>query len=151
MLLRSENSRSDWPTRKQRKSKHESRPSSICERRVYTCRRHTDFKMRHVCAYLLAAMGTNAANAANMKAILASVGVEADDKQLEIVIQKFGNKNIEKVIAEGSAYLAAMGGGGGGAVAASGAAPAGGAVFHALYRGHGTPSILRLIYIAVSE
>lgn len=57
--------------------------------------------MRHVCAYLLAAMGTNAANAANMKAILASVGVEADDKQLEIVIQKFGNKNIEKVIAEG--------------------------------------------------
>lgn len=72
-------------------------------------------------------MGTNAANAANMKAILASVGVEADDKQLEIVIQKFGNKNIEKVIAEGSAYLAAMGGGGGGAVAASGAAPAGGA------------------------
>ncbi|XP_027208838.1 large ribosomal subunit protein P2 [Penaeus vannamei] len=83
--------------------------------------------MRHVCAYLLAAMGTNAANAANMKAILASVGVEADDKQLEIVIQKFGNKNIEKVIAEGSAYLAAMGGGGGGAVAASGAAPAGGA------------------------
>ncbi|XP_042870638.1 60S acidic ribosomal protein P2-like [Penaeus japonicus] len=82
--------------------------------------------MRHVCAYLLAAMGSNAANAANMKAILASVGVEADDKQLEIVIQKFGGKNIDKVIAEGSAYLAAMGGGGG-AVAASSGAPAGGA------------------------
>merc|ERR1712198_4354 len=90
----------------------------------YTCRQRTHFKMRHVCAYLLAAMGGNAASAANIKAILASVGVEADDKQLDIVIQKFAGKNIEKLIAEGSVLLGAMGGGGG---ASMGAAADGGA------------------------
>merc|ERR1712002_86122 len=85
---------------------------------VYTCRRKAQYKMRHVCAYLLAALGSGAPTVASMKAILASVGVEGDEKQMEIVIKKFGDKKIEKLIAEGSALMSAMGGGG--AVAASG-------------------------------
>merc|ERR1712212_481604 len=105
-------------------------PHSQVLRDDYTCRRKTYFKMRHVCAYLLAAMGGNAASAPNIKAILASVGVEADDKQLDIVIAKFAGKNIEKLIAEGSVLLGAMpsggvavSGGGGGGDAGAGDAP----------------------------
>merc|ERR1712198_198596 len=93
----------------------------------HTCRGKTHSKMRHVCAYMLAAMGGGATSAHHIKAILASVGVEADDKQMEIVIQKFAGKNIDKLIAEGSLLLGAMGGGGGasmGAAADSGAADA---------------------------
>merc|ERR1712198_228243 len=86
----------------------------------HTCRGKTHSKMRHVCAYMLAAMGGGATSAHHIKAILASVGVEADDKQMEIVIQKFAGKNIDKLIAEGSLLLGAMGGGGGGSVAAAG-------------------------------
>merc|ERR1712212_394969 len=99
-------------------------PHSQVLRDDYTCRRKTYFKMRHVCAYLLAAMGGNAASAANIKSILASVGVEADDKQLDIVIQKFAGKNIEKLMAEGAVLLGAMPSGG---VAVSAAADGGAA------------------------
>ena len=87
--------------------------------------------MRHVAAYLLAVLGGNEnPSASDIKAILSSVGVEADDKNLELVISQLKGKNVEELIAEGQGKLASMpaggaapaaGGGGGGA---AGGAPA---------------------------
>lgn len=57
--------------------------------------------MRHVAAYLLAAMGSGQPTAATIKAILGSVGVEADDKQLNVLIDKLSGKNIAQLIQEG--------------------------------------------------
>lgn len=57
--------------------------------------------MRHVAAYLLAAMGSGQPTAATIKTILGSVGVEADDKQLAVLIDKLSGKNIAQLIQEG--------------------------------------------------
>lgn len=57
--------------------------------------------MRHVAAYLLASMGSGQPTAANIKAILGSVGVEADEKQLEILINKLSGKNLNQLLAAG--------------------------------------------------
>ncbi|XP_063858327.1 large ribosomal subunit protein P2-like [Scylla paramamosain] len=78
------------------------------------------FIMRHVAAYLLAAMGTGQPNAASIKAILGSVGVEADEKQLTVLLDKLSGKNLAQLIQDGSALISSMpacGGGGGGAAA----------------------------------
>jgi len=80
--------------------------------------------MRYVAAALLAALGGNEINAATIEKILSSVGVEADKKQLDIVVKQLAGKSVEELMAEGLPKLAAVGGGGGGAAAA---APAGGA------------------------
>lgn len=83
--------------------------------------------MRYIAAYLLAALGGNAApDAAAVKAILDSVGVSTDDASLDKVIAELKGKTIEEVIADGSEKLASVpsggggGGGGGGEAAASG-------------------------------
>ncbi|XP_071517519.1 large ribosomal subunit protein P2-like [Panulirus ornatus] len=85
--------------------------------------------MRHIAAYLLASMGNMQPTASNIKSILASVGVEADEKQLAVLIDKLSGKDVNQLIASGSTYISAMpacgGGGGGGAVVAD--APAAGA------------------------
>lgn len=60
--------------------------------------------MRHVAAFLLAAMGSSQPNANTIKAILGSVGVEADDKQLDILLQKMAGKNVEQVLAAGKFF-----------------------------------------------
>ncbi|MPC68862.1 60S acidic ribosomal protein P2 [Portunus trituberculatus] len=57
--------------------------------------------MRHVAAYLLAAMGTGQPNAASIKAILGSVGVEADEKQLTVLLDKLSGKNLAQLIQDG--------------------------------------------------
>lgn len=57
--------------------------------------------MRHVAAYLLASMGSGQPTAANIKAILGSVGVEADDKQLAILIDKLAVKNLNQLLTAG--------------------------------------------------
>lgn len=57
--------------------------------------------MRHVAAYLLAAMGAGQPTAASIKSILGSVGVEADDKQLAVLIDKLSGKNVVQLIQEG--------------------------------------------------
>ncbi|XP_066974972.1 large ribosomal subunit protein P2-like [Macrobrachium rosenbergii] len=86
--------------------------------------------MRHVAAYLLALMSGKEVTANSIKDILGSVGVEADEKQLDVLLKKFAGKNVDDLIALGATMLSSMpaggiaaaGGGGGGA----GGAPAAG-------------------------
>lgn len=83
--------------------------------------------MRHVAAYLLAVLGGNESpSAKDVKAILSSVGVEEDSKNLDIVIAQLKGKNIEELLAEGEKLLATMPSGGGGGAAAPAAAASGG-------------------------
>uniref|UniRef100_A0ABK0LYY2 Large ribosomal subunit protein P2 n=1 Tax=Rattus norvegicus TaxID=10116 RepID=A0ABK0LYY2_RAT len=77
--------------------------------------------MRYVASYLLAALGGNSnPSAKDIKKILDSVGIEAEDERL--------NKNIEDVIAQGVGKLASVPAGGAVAVSAApgSAAPAAG-------------------------
>ncbi|OSD03097.1 ribosomal protein 60S [Trametes coccinea BRFM310] len=82
--------------------------------------------MRHLAAYLLLQIGGNASpSAADIKKVLGAVGIEADDERLEKLISELEGKDVNQLIAEGSAKLASVPSGG--AVAASGGAAAGGA------------------------
>ncbi|KAL7633200.1 UNVERIFIED_CONTAM: hypothetical protein RMT77_016570 [Armadillidium vulgare] len=86
--------------------------------------------MRHLAAYLLAAISDNEVpSETKISNILGSVGVEADEKQIKTVIERFAGKAPSKVIAEGLHLLSSMPSASGAvAVAApSGKAPAGGA------------------------
>merc|ERR1712027_192719 len=88
----------------------------------------TKLKMRYVAAYLLAQLGGNdAPDAAAIKAILGSVGVDADEEKMNKVISELSGKAIADVLAEGKEKLASVPSGGGAAPAAGGAAAAGGA------------------------
>ncbi|KAF4010052.1 hypothetical protein G4228_001013 [Cervus hanglu yarkandensis] len=59
------------------------------------------FRMRYVASYLLAALGGNSSpSAKDIKKILDSVGIEADDDRLNKVISELNGKNIEDVIAQ---------------------------------------------------
>merc|ERR1712243_321507 len=88
----------------------------------------TQLKMRYVAAYLLAQLGGNdAPDAAAIKAILGSVGVDADEEKLNKVISELSGKAIDDVLAEGKEKLASVPSGGGAAPAAGGAAAAVGA------------------------
>merc|ERR1712048_1530368 len=83
-------------------------------------------KMRYVAAYLLAQLGGNGApDAAAIKAILSSVGVDADEEKLGKVISELSGKNIDEVLAEGKEKLASVPSGG--AAPAAGAAAGGAA------------------------
>ncbi|XP_048663890.1 60S acidic ribosomal protein P2 isoform X2 [Marmota marmota marmota] len=95
--------------------------------------------MRYVASYLLAALGGNASpSAKDIKKILDSVGIEADDDRLNKigspellelqVINELHGKNIEDVIAQGIGKLASVPAGGAVAVSAApgSAAPAAG-------------------------
>ena len=82
--------------------------------------------MRHVAAYILAVMGGKKdPSEKDVKAILNSVGIEPDSKNLAVVINQLKGKNVFQLIQEGQALLANMdmpsggGGGGGGAAAAA--------------------------------
>ena len=58
--------------------------------------------MRYVAAYLLAALGGNSApSAKDIKKILGSVGIEADDEKLNKVIDELKGKEVDEVMAEG--------------------------------------------------
>merc|ERR1712042_315751 len=82
-------------------------------------------KMRYVAAYLLAQLGGNdAPDAAAIKAILGSVGVDADEEKMNKVISELSGKAIADVLAEGKEKLASVPSGGGAAPAAGGAADA---------------------------
>merc|ERR1719347_1481826 len=86
--------------------------------------------MRYVAAYLLAVLGGNASpSAADVKAIISSVGIDAEDDKLSKVIDELKGKSVEELIAEGSKKLASVPSGGAAAPAAAaggagGAAPA---------------------------
>ncbi|KAM3621408.1 uncharacterized protein V6R79_010880 [Siganus canaliculatus] len=82
--------------------------------------------MRYVAAYLLAVLGGNTSpTAKDIKAILGSVGIEADDERLNKVISELNGKDINEVMNSGLSKLASVPAGG--AVAASASAAAGGA------------------------
>lgn len=81
--------------------------------------------MRNIAAYLLAVMGGNEApDAAAIKAILSSVGVEGDDERIAAFLKEAEGKTVEELIAAGQSKLAAVPSGG---VAAGGASTGGAA------------------------
>ncbi|KAL8130095.1 hypothetical protein V2J09_019250 [Rumex salicifolius] len=82
--------------------------------------------MKVVAAYLLAVLGGNTTpSAKDVKNILGSVGAEADDDRIELLLSQVKGKDITELIASGREKLASVPAGGGVAVAAG--APAGGA------------------------
>ncbi|KAH7399458.1 60s acidic ribosomal protein-domain-containing protein [Pyrenochaeta sp. MPI-SDFR-AT-0127] len=81
--------------------------------------------MKHLAAYLLLGLGGNTSpSAADVKAVLESVGIEADDERLDKLISELEGKDINELISEGSAKLASVPSGGAGGAAASGGAAA---------------------------
>jgi len=69
--------------------------------------------MRHVAAFLLAALGGNKnPTEKDIKAIMNSVGIEPDSTQLAIVIKELKGKDVFQVMEEGKALLAEMPAGG---------------------------------------
>ena len=77
--------------------------------------------MRYVAAYLLASLGGNTQPSADdVKKILSSVGVEAEDDKLNMVIGQLKDKTLEEVIAEGQEKLASVPSGGAAAAPAVG-------------------------------
>ncbi|KAF8141627.1 ribosomal protein 60S [Boletus edulis] len=84
--------------------------------------------MRHIAAYLLLQIGGNASPSAdNVKKVLDAVGIEADDERLEKLISELDGKDINSLIAEGSAKLSSVPSGGAVAAAAPAAGAGGGA------------------------
>ncbi|CAI9289914.1 unnamed protein product [Lactuca saligna] len=85
-------------------------------------------RMKVVAAYLLALLGGNTTpSAEDLKKILGSVGAEADDDRIELLLSEVKGKDITELIASGREKLASVPSGGGGvavAAAAGGAAPA---------------------------
>ncbi|KAF2754284.1 ribosomal protein 60S [Pseudovirgaria hyperparasitica] len=81
--------------------------------------------MKHLAAYLLLGIGGNTSpSAADVKAVLESVGIEADDERLDKLISELKGKDISELISEGSSKLASVPSGGAGGAAAGGAAAA---------------------------
>ncbi|KAI4160721.1 MAG: hypothetical protein L6R39_000180 [Caloplaca ligustica] len=86
--------------------------------------------MKHLAAYLLLGIGGNTSPSADdIKGVLSSVGIDADDDRLDKLISELKGKDIQELISEGSTKLASVpsGGGGGGGAAAPAAAAGGGA------------------------
>lgn len=55
-------------------------------------------QMRHLAAYLLLQIGGNASpTAKDVKAVLASVGIEADDERLDTLIAELDGKDVNAV------------------------------------------------------
>ncbi|RMJ25487.1 hypothetical protein PHISP_03636 [Aspergillus sp. HF37] len=80
--------------------------------------------MKHLAAYLLLTLaGNEAPSAADVKGVLSSVGIDADEERLSKLMTELEGKNIQELISEGTEKLATVPSGGG---AAAPAAPAGG-------------------------
>ncbi|XP_044471783.1 60S acidic ribosomal protein P2-like [Mangifera indica] len=84
--------------------------------------------MKVVAAYLLAVLGGNTSpSTSDLKNILGSVGADADDDRIELLLSEVKGKDITELIASGREKLASVPSGGGVAVAASTGAVGGGA------------------------
>ncbi|KAI8068164.1 60s acidic ribosomal protein-domain-containing protein [Gilbertella persicaria] len=82
--------------------------------------------MKYLASYLLlVAGGKTSPSAADVKALMASVGVEAEEERLTSLISALEGKNIEELTAEGLEKMSSVPTGG--AVAAAGAASSGAA------------------------
>ena len=80
--------------------------------------------MKLVAAYLLLTVGGNTSpSAADVKQLLSTVGIEADDERLNKLIAEVEGKNIEELIQQGSEKLASVPSA---SAAPAAAAPAGG-------------------------
>ncbi|OLL23361.1 60S acidic ribosomal protein P2 [Neolecta irregularis DAH-3] len=81
--------------------------------------------MRYLAAYLLLSLGGNSSpSAADIKKLLATVGIEADDERLILLLKELKDKDINELVKQGSEKLASVPSGG--AFASSSAAPASG-------------------------
>ncbi|RDW90681.1 ribosomal protein P2 [Aspergillus mulundensis] len=88
--------------------------------------------MKHLAAYLLLALaGNESPSASDIKEVLSSVGVDADDERLEKLIAELQGKDINELIAEGTTKLASVPSGGAGGAAAPAAAAGGAAAAEA--------------------
>ncbi|KAK4696413.1 large subunit ribosomal protein LP2, partial [Lecanoromycetidae sp. Uapishka_2] len=86
--------------------------------------------MKHLAAYLLLGLGGNTSpSAKDVKGVLSSVGIDADDERLDKLISELEGKDLQELISQGTSKLASVpsGGGGGGGAASGGAPAAGGA------------------------
>ncbi|KAF0441281.1 60S acidic ribosomal protein P2 [Gigaspora margarita] len=83
--------------------------------------------MKHLAAYLLLNLAGKDPKAKDIKALLNSVGIEGDDERIESLLSELNGKDINELIAEGSAKLASVPSGGGGGGGASAGAAGGGA------------------------
>ena len=62
--------------------------------------------MRYVAAYLLAVLGgAKAPSAADIKKILSSVGIEADDVKLNKVVDELKGKSVDELIESGMFFI----------------------------------------------
>ncbi|KAL7195811.1 hypothetical protein ACSBR1_035947 [Camellia fascicularis] len=74
--------------------------------------------MKIIAAYLLAVLGGNTCPSADdLNNILNSVGAEADDDKIELLLSEVKGKDITELIASGREKLASVPSGGGGAIA----------------------------------
>ncbi|KAI5289364.1 60S acidic ribosomal protein P2 [Ascosphaera atra] len=81
--------------------------------------------MKHLAAYLLLVQAGNAEpKPEDVKTVLSSVGIDADEERLTKLFAELQGKNIEELVAAGSEKLASVPSGG---AAAAAAAPAAGA------------------------
>ncbi|XVE96472.1 hypothetical protein REPUB_Repub02eG0224900 [Reevesia pubescens] len=79
--------------------------------------------MKVIAAYLLAVLGGNTSpSAADLKDILGSVGAEAEDERIQLLLCEVKGKDITELIASGREKLASVPSGGGGGVAVAAAA-----------------------------
>ncbi|KAJ7976087.1 60S acidic ribosomal protein family [Quillaja saponaria] len=78
--------------------------------------------MKVIAAYLLAVLGGNTSpSAGHVKDILNSVGAEADDDRIELLLSEVKGRDITELIAAGREKLASVPSGGGAAVAVAAA------------------------------
>ncbi|WEW58487.1 60S acidic ribosomal protein P2 [Emydomyces testavorans] len=83
--------------------------------------------MKHLAAYLLLGLGGNTSpSASDIKDVLSSVGIDADEERLEKLISELEGKDLQELIAEGTTKLASVPSGGAGGAAAPAGAAAGG-------------------------
>lgn len=83
--------------------------------------------MKYIAAYLLLTSAGNASpSAADIKQVLSSVGIEAEDDRIAALLKDLEGKNVDELVAEGTQKLASVPTGGA-APAAGAAAAAGGA------------------------
>ncbi|XP_022872284.1 60S acidic ribosomal protein P2B-like [Olea europaea var. sylvestris] len=83
--------------------------------------------MKIIAAYLLACLGGNPSPTADdLKDVLASVGAEADDERIELLLSQVQGKDITELIAAGREKLASVPSGGGAVAVAAPAAGGGG-------------------------
>ncbi|EXJ88173.1 hypothetical protein A1O1_05101 [Capronia coronata CBS 617.96] len=86
--------------------------------------------MKHLAAYLLLGLAGNTdPSDSDIKGVLSSVGIDADEERLSKLLSELKGKDISELIAEGSTKLASVpsGGAGGGAAAPAAGGAAGGA------------------------